>query len=138
MSEENKQKPRGIVEDIENLFEDVNKAVRVAVVRGSCASGAVGETLKDTIRETIKGARSARDSVVMVRINKESLARLEELVEAGIAGSRSEAAAFLIGEGIKSRRDLFARIAEKIDQIRATRKELRRLVDEEEDESPPG
>ncbi|HJO83751.1 MAG TPA: hypothetical protein QF520_15290 [SAR202 cluster bacterium] len=42
--------------------------------------------------------------------------------------SRSEASAFLIAEGIKARDDLFSRIGEKIDTIRAARQELRDLM----------
>ena len=115
------------MEDIESLVEDVSKVVTVAVTRGSEAAGTVGERL----RETIQGAR---DSVVMIRVDKESLTRLDDLVEAGISGSRSEAGAFLIGEGVKARQGLFDRIAEKIEQIRAAKDELRQLL---EDEEPP-
>ena len=99
----------------------------------------VGETLRDSIRDTLHGVRSPRDNVVMVRTNKESLDRLDELVEGGIANSRSEAAAFLIAEGIKARQGLFDRISEKIDEIRKAKEELRLLVDEEDrdgDRSP--
>ncbi len=56
-----------------------------------------------------------------VRVNKESVAKLDELVEGGLVGSRSEAAAFLIAEGIKARHGLFERIAEKISEIRSVR-----------------
>ena len=135
MGEERREKRRRLIDDVEELVEDVNKAVREAVSRTSGAAGSVGETLRDTIQETVHGVRSVRDSVVMVRVNKESLARLDELVEAGIAGSRSEAAAFLIAEGTKARRDLFDKISEKIDEIRKAREELRRMVNEEDGES---
>ena len=131
MNKDTKDKERGIVEDIENLVQDVNRTVRKAVSHGSEAAESVGETLKDTLQETIKGARSARDSVVMIRVDKESLARVDELVDAGLANSRSEAAAFLIGEGIKSRKALFDKIAEGIEQIRTAKDELRRLLKDE-------
>ena len=131
MDKDPKDKQRGIVEDIENLVEDVNRAVRKAVSHGSDAAESVGETLKDTLQETIKGARSARDSVMMIRVDKETLARVDELVDSGLSNSRSEAAAFLIGEGIKSRQVLFDKISEGIDQIRTTKEELRRLLEDE-------
>ena len=140
MENDAKDKQRGIVEDIEHLVEDVNRAVRKAVSHGSDAAESVGETLKDTLKVTIMGARSARDSVVMIRVDKESLSRVDELVDAGLANSRSEAAAFLIGEGIKSRQPLFDKIAESVEQIRATKDELRSLLmDEEQPEAsqPP-
>ena len=128
MEDDKRERRRKIADDIENLVDDVNEVVRVVVKRGSNAAGSVGET----IRETIEGVRSSRDNAVMVRVSKESLARLDELVEAGIAGSRSEASAFLIGEGIKARQGLFDGIADKIGEIRKTREELQKLLDEEE------
>ena len=124
-----------LVEDVETLVDEASKVVRVAVIRGSEAAETVGENLRDTIKQTLKGVRAARDSVVMVRVNKDSLGRMDELVEAGLVGSRSEAAAFLIAEGIKTRQGLFDKIASKIDGIREAKEELRRLLDE--DDAPP-
>ena len=132
MSDERNDKSNWIGEDIEDLVDDVNKAVRVVVAHGSDAAESVGESIKGTLKETIQRARSARDSVVMIRVDKESLARLDELVEAGISNSRSEAAAFLIAEGIKAQQDLFDKIAEKVEQIRKAKEELRGLLNQEE------
>ena len=87
--------------------------------------------MKDTINETRDAVRSARDSVVMVRINKTSLSRIDELVEAKIVRSRSEAAAFLIDKGIESKQDLFDIMAEKLEQIRQTRDELSHLLEDD-------
>ena len=134
---EGKGRRRKLMDDVESLADEVNKAVCVAVVRGSEAAESLGENIRDRIKDTLHGVRSARDSVVMVRVDKESLARLDDLVEAGIAGSRSEAAAFLIGEGTRARQGLFDRISGKIDQIRKTREELRLLLEEEEEEGRP-
>ena len=139
MGHEHGHRRRRIVEDIENVVDEVNKVVRVGVVRGSEIAENVGESLRDSIRDTLRGVRSSRDNVVMVRTNKDSLDRLDELVEGGIANSRSEAAAFLIAEGIKARQGLFDRISEKIKEIRMAKEELRLLVDEEDgdgDKSP--
>ena len=73
----------------------------------------------------------------MVRLNAESVAKLDELVESGIVNSRSEAAAFLISEGAAARSQLFERIAEKTETIRKAKKELRSLIDDEPAETPP-
>ena len=89
-----------------------------------------GEALGRNIEETLRGMLSKRESVVMVRMNKESLAKLDDLIDAGLVSSRSEAAAFLIGEGVKSRGDLFDRIADKVKEIRKAKEELRTLLDE--------
>jgi Arc/MetJ-type ribon-helix-helix transcriptional regulator len=71
---------------------------------------------------------SARDHVVMVRVNDESLRQLDALVQSGIFKSRSEAAAFLISEGIKAQEPLFARIAERIKEIERLRSELKDII----------
>jgi Arc/MetJ-type ribon-helix-helix transcriptional regulator len=88
--------------------------------------------------QTVREALSARENVVMVRLNKESVLRLDELVDAGLVNSRSEAAAFLIAEGIKSRAEVFERIAEKIDEIRRAKAELRDLLNEPDAGAPAG
>lgn len=119
---------RRLTDNVEGIVEDVNKVVKVAIERGTDAAESIGEN----IRDTFQGIRANRDNVVMVRIDAESLARLDELVDAGIMGSRSEAAAFLISEGIKGRQPLFARIAEKVQEIRRVKDELRNLVDDED------
>jgi len=53
----------------------------------------------------------------MVRVNKDILEKLDELVDSGVNSSRSEAAAFMIGEGMKFKTDLFEKIAEKTEII---------------------
>ena len=118
---------RRLSENVDEIVDEVNKTVRVAIVKGVDVVESVGEN----IRDTVQGMRGSRDNVVMVRVDKASLDRLDELVEAGIMGSRSEAAAFLISEGIKARQPLFDRIGEKIQQIRDAKEELRRMVEEE-------
>ena len=125
---------RRLSDNVEGIVEDVNKVVKVAIERGTDAAESLGEN----IRDTFQGIRSSRDNVVMVRIDAESLARLDELVDAGIMGSRSEAAAFLISEGIKGRQPLFDRIAEKVQEIRRVKDELRNLVDIEGEDMPKG
>ena len=107
-------------------FEDVDKAVRSALGK----SGDVAASVSDSIRDTIKTVRDTRDSVVMVRVSRESVDRLDELVDAGLANSRSEAAAFLITEGITARSDLYDKIAEQTEVIRNAREKLRKLLEE--------
>ena len=64
----------------------------------------------------------------MVRVNDESLKQLDALVQSGIFKSRSEAAAFLISEGIKAQEPLFTRIAERIKEIERLRSELKDII----------
>lgn len=67
----------------------------------------------------------------MVRVNKDALKRIDDLVEAGIFRSRSESAAFLISEGIKAQASLFDRIYEKIREIERLREELKNVLGQE-------
>ena len=141
MSEERRDRRGRLMEDIETVVDEVNKAVRDAVSRSSGISESVGENLRDSIKETVQTVvSSTRDSVVNVRVNKESLNKLDVLVESGLANSRSEAAAFLIAEGIKAQQGLFDKIAEKIEQIRKTKEELRDMLEEDQSagQSQPG
>ena len=119
-------------EDTETLADRITKTVQAAFNRGSELAGSVGQSLKDRIQTMVGGVRgTGRDGVVMVRVNQESLERIDELIEAGLVGSRSEAAAYLIAEGIKARQGLFDGISSKIEAIRKAREELQRLLNEE-------
>ena len=72
-----------------------------------------------------------RNNVVMVRVDEENLSRIDELVESGQFNSRSEATAFLIDEGIKSKQQMFDKMAEKISQIQGLRAELETMITED-------
>ena len=86
----------------------------------------------ENIGQTLGEALQGRGNVVMVRVNDETLAHLDMLVEAELARSRSEAAALLIGEGMKANAPLFERIRQITDQIAALRGQLRQSVQDEE------
>jgi hypothetical protein len=88
------------------------------------------ETLKqvENIGQTLGDALQGRGNVVMVRVNDETLRRLDMLVDAEITKSRSESAAYLIGEGIKATEELYAKIAEVTDQIVKLREQLREAI----------
>lgn len=124
--EQSRKQRRTITITLDDL-DDVDKAVRDALGKGRD----VATSVSDSIRDSINAVRSTRDSVVMVRLSKESLERLDELVDSGVTNSRSEAAAFLIGEGVKARSDLFDKIAEQTRVIREAREKLRQLLEEE-------
>ena len=116
MSEDRRQ-------DRKRISESIN------IIVGEAKAGA--ETIGESIKETVEGALSSRKNVVMARLNEKSVARLDDLVDAGVVSSRSEAAAYLIGEGIKAKQALFDRISDKIEQIRKVKDELRDLLEDE-------
>ncbi len=92
------------------------------------------ETLKDALKQVenvgqvLGAALQGRGNVVMVRVNDDTLKKLDMLVEAEVTKSRSESAALLINEGIKANDTLFARITEIANQISDLRAKLRESV----------
>ena len=119
---------------IQDLIGDLN-LVDLTVLDGGVIAACICEPseMKDNVKDAIRAMTgSSRNNVVMVRVNEESLAQLDQLVEAGIVSSRSEAAAFLITSGAHARTDLFDKIAEKVEEIRKTREELRNLIEGDE------
>jgi len=133
MSEnKSEQERRTIFEGLGGIVEEMNQTVRTTVEKGTAHAERLGENLK----ETIQGMRAGRDNVVMVRVDDNSKSRLDELLDAGIVNSRSEAAAFLIAEGIKARSQLFDRISVKVEDIRQKKEELRRLLEEDGEATP--
>ncbi|MFQ6038880.1 MAG: hypothetical protein ACE5LV_09725, partial [Candidatus Aminicenantales bacterium] len=72
-----------------------------------------------------------------IRVNDESNKKLNMLVDAGLFKSRSESAAFLIEEGIKSQEALFGKISDKLKKMEKIREELRTIVTQEVEEKKP-
>ena len=126
------QERRTLIDGIGDMVEEMNQTVRTTVEKGAAHAERLGENLK----ESIQGMRAGRDNVVMVRVDDISKAKLDELLDAGLVNSRSEAAAFLIGEGIKSRSQLFDTISGKVEDIRKKKEELRRLLEEDGEATP--
>ena len=118
-------------EDVDSLVDRVSKAVRDVLGKSSVAAGSVGSSVMEKIRETVEGVRgTGRTSVVMIRVNSDTRERMDQLIEGGLVGSRSEAAAYLIAEGIKAREDLFAGIAVQVEAIKRAKEELQRILNE--------
>jgi hypothetical protein len=83
------------------------------------------------ISRTIERAISAKDDYMLaVKVSADAQVKLGQLVQAGVFGTRAEAAAFLIDEGIKVQTALFERVEQKLGEIERLRAELRGLVGE--------
>jgi hypothetical protein len=83
------------------------------------------------ISRTIERAISAKDDYMLaVRVSQDAQHKLGQLVQAGVFGTRAEAAAFLIDEGIKTQGPLFERVEQKLAEIERLRAELRGMVGE--------
>ena len=124
-NKENENKKR-IIEGLEIIVDEAKSAAKSAIRK----TGA--DSIRENLKETVENVLAAREKVVMVRLNKESLIRIDELVEAQLVKSRSEGAAFLIGEGIQRRHGLFDRIAQKVENIRKAKEELHNLLAQDE------
>lgn len=85
----------------------------------------------ESIRKVIDRALASRNTVLTIRVNDESNKKLNMLVEAGLFKSRSESAAFLIEEGIKSQGALFSKITDKLEKMEKIRDELKDIVSKE-------
>ena len=114
------------VEEVGRGVREVSEGVRDATVAGV-------ESAKQAVKSRLPHDRQTRDNVVMVRVDKDTLDRMDDLVEAGMAGSRSEAANYLITEGVKARRTLFDAVAAKVEEIRKAKEELKSLLEEDQE-----
>ena len=86
------------------------------------------------ISRTIERAISAKDDyMIAVKVSQDAQHKLGQLVQAGVFGTRAEAAAFLIDEGIKTQGPLFERVEQKLAEIERLRAELRGLVDDKKE-----
>jgi Arc/MetJ-type ribon-helix-helix transcriptional regulator len=109
-------------------FDDLASSMKEVAQK----TGDVLNKATESISKAIESALSARDHVVMVRVNDDALNKLDALVQSGIFKSRSESAAFLISEGVKAQSALFDRIAQKTAEIERLKGELKSIVHPEE------
>ena len=82
----------------------------------------------DTINKAVERAVNVKDTTVILRLPDAESDAVDTLVSAGIYKSRSEAAAFLVSEGIKAQAELFAKVQSKMEEIEKLRSELRQSV----------
>jgi Arc/MetJ-type ribon-helix-helix transcriptional regulator len=71
---------------------------------------------------------SYRSNVVASRIGDEGLSIIDMLIEAGLFSTRSEAVAYLVGEGIKARKDIIQKVSSSLKEIRKVRKEAEESI----------
>jgi Arc/MetJ-type ribon-helix-helix transcriptional regulator len=89
------------------------------------------QSLPGQIGRVIESAQTAianRANAITIHVDDESQRRIDGLVEAGIFKNRSEAAAYLVAEGIKARGAVFSIIDAKVAEIERLRSEVRAVV----------
>ena len=138
VAEEAKTTGDKVAEGMDAAGKKVSEGMSTAGEKVSEGMSTASKTINEAIRQVeglgkaLGSALQDRANVVMVRVNNESLAYLDMLVEADITKSRSESAAFLINEGIKANGALFDKIRNITDQISALKAQLRETVDVKE------
>ena len=86
-----------------------------------CTVMCLAGDMKSTVAEM---GRTARDQVVMVRIDEDTKKNLDDWVETGAVKSRSEAAALFMREGIKVRSGELEQLREALDEVGKARQRL--------------
>jgi hypothetical protein len=111
------EEPKGTIEEITSSVRELARTLPESISK-----------LPGSIGAAIQQALASRDLNVTVHLSEDAMRSIEMLVQAGIFATRSEAAAYLIGEGITAKRDLFEQVTEKIIQIEKLKSELRSLA----------
>ncbi len=111
------EEPKGAIEEITSSVRELARTLPESIGR-----------LPGSIGAAIQQALASRDLNVTVHLSEDTMRSIEMLVQAGIFANRSEAAAYLIGEGIAAKRELFEQVTEKIIQIEKLKSELRSLA----------
>lgn len=107
-------------------FKDVEVEVEETVEeqpKKKIATESVSKAI-NSFMESLESALSGRGNTVMVRVNDETLAKLDMLVAAGICKSRSESAAFLLQRGIEGSAKLFDHIESVTTKIAKLKEDL--------------
>jgi hypothetical protein len=100
--------------DLDALGPDKGEGTRVVVVQAS---------MEDALKALSRGSR---DQVVMTRIDSDTARALDRWVSAGVAKSRSEAAALFLQEGLKLREPDLADLSGVIDDYEKARERMRK------------
>ena len=95
-----------------------------------CCSDSEGTRVKvvcvpATLRDSVEGlGRSTRDQVLMVRIDEETVRKLDAWVHTGAVRSRSQAAALFIREGLAVRDGELTTLRDAIRDVEVARQHL--------------
>ncbi|MEM1641855.1 MAG: ribbon-helix-helix protein, CopG family, partial [Desulfurococcaceae archaeon] len=90
------------------------------------------ETVERSIEEARRTLETATTVVSSIRLREEDARIIDELVDAGIFRSRSEAVAFFTHKGIEASREWLEKVKEQIERIKELRDEVRRELEKSE------
>ena len=109
-------KTEALRNEVRTSLDDFKSSVREFAQK---LPGQIGRAI-----ETIQ----ARMNAITVQVDDETQQKIDSLVEARIFKNRSESAAYLIHEGIKSRSEVFLAIDARLAEIERMRSNLRDLL----------
>ncbi len=104
---------KGIDLDVGCCESDLGSPLKVV-----CMAGGLSDSLKEM-------GRTARQQVLMVRIDEDSAKKLDAWIETGAFKSRSQAAALFIREGLKVHARELAELAEALAGVENAKDKLR-------------
>jgi len=95
----------------------------------------VGRELEGVVRPAVEELKRTAESVVTtivssIRLREEDIKIIDELVEAGIFRSRSEAVAYFTKKGIEASREWLEKVRENIKKIRELQEQVKRELGE--------
>jgi Arc/MetJ-type ribon-helix-helix transcriptional regulator len=102
-----------ISEDIEASLRDLDAGVKVV-----CVTPDLGESVREM-------GESPREHTVMVRVDEDTLQKLDAWVESGAVKSRSEAAALFIREGLQVRAEELSELEDALKKVDEAKRKLR-------------
>lgn len=117
-----------VLTSIQNTLEEHGI---VANIESSAAIREGGQTCRmicitdDLGSSRTKLKRQSRDQAVMVRVDEETIDGLDSWIKAGVAASRSEAAALFIREGLNLRGQELAELKGSIESVERALQKLR-------------
>jgi len=83
----------------------------------------------EQIVQSIRGVMKERGNVIMTRLNDDALEKIDALVEVEVFRTRSEAAAYFIYEGMKTRQDLFEKVTPTVEKIKQLKHEAKTALE---------
>jgi len=89
----------------------------------------VGEAIKEAFEEARRVTETVSTVVSSIRLREEDARVIDELVEAGIFRSRSEAVAFFVRRGIEASKEWLEKVKENIRKIRELQEDVRRELE---------
>ena len=118
------------VKGIDDTVSEANKIFRNAVHKGVSAAENITGNLNETIQRVrgFRGPDEERKGVVTLYVDQHVLDWLDLTVEGGMMKSRSDAAAFFVGEGLKAWQDELNVLVDRMESVRRAADGLRRMA----------